>query len=223
MITMPGSDLDLAALAVPQPQESERTELGQEDFLMLMITQFRNQDPFEPLENGEFIGQMAQFSTVSGIAEMNVSMAKLADSLSANQALQASTMVGRTVLADGNLATLGEEHPLQGGVDLPYATSGGFVRVYDDAGQMVRELSLGTRSSGLATFEWDGSLGNGERAPAGNYRITAGLRNGAEELALATYVGTRVQSVTLSAGGRNAEITTEAGQRVGLSQIKAIM
>ena len=103
MITIPTTDLDLSTLAVPQPSQEERSELGQDDFLMLMIEQFRNQDPFQPMENGEFIAQMAQFSQVAGIAEMNESMGQLADSLSANQALQASTMVDRSVLADGNL------------------------------------------------------------------------------------------------------------------------
>ena len=84
---------------------------------MLMIEQFRNQDPFQPMENGEFIAQMAQFSQVAGIAEMNDSMKDLAGSIGASQALQASTMVGRSVLADGNVATLGSDTPLKGGVE----------------------------------------------------------------------------------------------------------
>lgn len=224
MITIPGSDLDLSSLALPQAAQNEANkELGQEDFLMLMITQFENQDPFEPLDNGEFIGQMAQFSTVSGITEMNQSMQSLAESMYANQALQASTMVGRTVLADGDLGTMTEDKPLKGGVDLPFANNSAFVRVYDGAGQVVREIGLGPRNRGLATFEWDGQLADGTQAPSGTYRITAGMANGDEEIALATYVGTKVQSVTLSAGGAGAEITTEGGQRVSLSQIKAIM
>ena len=223
MISMPTSDMDLNSLALAKSSQDKGSQLGQEDFLMLMVEQFRNQDPFQPMENGQFIAQMAQFSSVAGISEMNQSMAKLADTLSSNQALQASTMVGRTVLADGNLSTLGSESPLQGGVQLPYATNAGFVRIYDGMGAMVRELPLGNRPAGVNTFQWDGLLADGERAPAGTYRIAGGLRNGGTEEALSTYVGTRVQSVMLSAGGRSAEITTEGGQQIGLSQIKAIM
>lgn len=224
MITLPTADLDLNSLGLQTPQpEQANGDLGQEDFLMLMITQFRNQDPFEPLQGGEFIGQMAQFSTVSGITEINESMSNLAESLTSNQALQASTMVGRSVLVDGDLATLGEGKPLQGGVELPFGTNTGFVRIYNGNNELVRELPLGTRNAGVATFDWDGTNIDGEIAAAGNYRILAGMRNGAEEEALATYVGTKVQSVTLSAGGRNAHITTEAGQEVSLSQVKAIM
>jgi len=224
MITLPTADLDLASLGLPQAESNKgQSDLGQEDFLMLMITQFRNQDPFEPLEGGEFIGQMAQFSTVSGITEINQSMSELTESFTANQALQASTMVGRTILAEGDMATLAEARPLQGGVELPFANDTAFVRIYDSNSQLIRELPLGTRAAGLATFEWDGATTDGDTAPAGHYRIIAGMRNGAEEEALATFVGTKVQSVTLSGGGRNAHITTEAGQEISLSQVKAIM
>jgi flagellar basal-body rod modification protein FlgD len=224
MITLPSSDLDIASLALSKTESNKgRDELGQQDFLMLMISQFRNQDPFQPLESGEFIGQMAQFSTVSGISEINKSMSDLVESLTANQALQASALVGRTVLAEGDMATLGEAKPLQGGVELPFATDTGFVRIYDSNSQLMTELPLDSRNAGLATFEWDGTRADGTTAPVGNYQIIAGMRNGAEEEALATFIGTNVQSVTLSGGGRNAHITTEAGQEISLSQVKAIM
>ena len=223
MITMPTTDLDLSALAVPKPSQEERSELGQDDFLMLMIEQFRNQDPFQPMENGEFIAQMAQFSQVAGIAEMNQSMEQLADSLSANQALQASTMVDRSVLADGNLGRLGTDTPLKGGVYLPYGTSAGVVQIFDGNGQLVRELPLGIRNAGLNTFEWDGYLADGERAEPGTYRIAAAIRNGGVDEPVDTMIATRVQSITLTNGGRTAQIMTEGGQQIGLSQVKAIL
>ena len=78
---------DLSAFA-PQPQAKRRDELGQEDFLTLMITQFRNQDPFEPMDNGEFLGQLAQFSTVNGIESLNSSFSGLSSAMQDNQALQ---------------------------------------------------------------------------------------------------------------------------------------
>ncbi|HHQ13552.1 MAG TPA: flagellar hook assembly protein FlgD [Chromatiales bacterium] len=223
MITTPNADLNLSALSLPQPSQKEKSELGQEDFMTLMIEQFRNQDPFQPMENGQFIAQMAQFSQVSGIAEMNQSMGKLADSLASNQALQASTLVGRSVLAEGNLVNLrGEDSTVKGGVDLPYATGSAFVRIFDNSGQPIRDIPLGPRNAGVNTFEWDGKLPDGEQAPPGLYRIAAGLRNGDAEEALDTYVATPVQSITLS-GGRSAQITTEAGQQISLSQVKAIL
>ena len=81
-----GSESILAGLKLQQAEaKSNRTSLGQEEFLALMITQLKNQDPMKPLENGEFIGQMAQFSTVAGIGEMTKSMASLSDTFRAGQ------------------------------------------------------------------------------------------------------------------------------------------
>ena len=224
MMNISGPEFDFGALAVPKSQKEEnRTNLGQEDFLALMITQFQNQDPLQPMENGEFIGQMAQFSTVSGIGDLNKSMARLAESMYANQALQASTMVGRTVLIEGDTARLAENQPLQAGVEMPFPSSSAVVRISDSSGQLIQEIPLGLRNTGVATFEWDGTLADGEPAPAGDYRITAVLRNGAEELPLATYVGTRVQSVTLSADGSSSRLSTADGRQTSVSQVKAIM
>ncbi len=202
MITMPGtSELDLQTLAVPPSQEEQkRTTLGQEDFLALMVTQLQNQDPFQPMENGEFLGQMAQFSTVSGIGDMSASLGQLAESLYASQALQASSMIGKSVLTEGNVAKLEDDAPLKGAVDLPFATSTGFVRITAPNGQVIRQISLGSRGAGLTNFEWDGIGADGTRAPAGQYLVSAGYTDNGQEAALSTLVSTRVSSVSLSAG-----------------------
>ena len=224
-ISMPGSnELDLSTLAVPQSQaEQKRTELGQEQFLELMITQLQNQDPFQPMENGEFLGQMAQFSTVSGIGDMSKALNELAESLYSSQALQASSMIGRSVLTEGSVGKLGDGQPLQGAVDLPFATSNAFVRVQAPNGQVVREIALGSRGAGLANFEWDGVQADGSTAPAGEYFVTAGYTQNGQETALNTLVSTRVASVSLSGGGTNTRITTEAGEELSLSQIRAVL
>jgi len=224
MINPTSGDIDFNQWALPSVQEEQkRTELGQEDFLALMVTQLQNQDPFQPMENGEFLGQMAQFSTVSGIGEMSASLNQLAESLYASQALQASSMIGKSVLTEGGIANLGAEGSVNGAVDLPNAASDVFVRITAPNGQVVRELSLGTRDAGLANYEWDGVAADGTRAPAGQYLISAGFREGGRETALPTLVTTRVASVSLSAGGSNTRITTETGAELSLSQIRAVM
>ena len=224
MINLPGSDLDLNSLAIPQSQnERERTELGQEEFLELMITQLQNQDPFQPLENGEFIGQMAQFSTVSGIGDMSASLERLAESLYSSQALQASSMIGRSVLTEGNVSTLTEESPVQGAVELPFATGNAFVRITAPNGQVMRQFSLGSQGAGLVNFEWDGTTTEGTQAADGQYFISAGYTENGTETALPTLISTRVSSVSLSGGGTNTRITTETGQEISLSQVRAVM
>ncbi len=97
----------------PPPEQKARDSLGQEDFLTLMISQFRNQDPFEPMDNGEFLGQLAQFSTVNGISSLNAAFAGLAGSMQDNQALQAAGLVGHSVLAVTDIAYLDDEQSLK--------------------------------------------------------------------------------------------------------------
>lgn len=224
IISPTSGDLDLNQYALPNAQEErKRTELGQEDFLALMISQLQNQDPFQPMENGEFLGQMAQFSTVSGIGEMSASLNQLAESLYANQALQASSMIGKSVLTEGGVANLAADGTVQGAVDVPYASGDVFVRITAANGQLVREIPLGARNAGLANFEWDGIAADGTRAPAGQYLISAGARESGNEAAMATLVTAKVASVSLSAGGANTRITTETGAELSLSEIRAVM
>ena len=101
-MTNPISAFDDAFSAPPSQKAPD--ELGQEDFLTLMVTQFQNQDPFEPMDNGDFLGQLAQFSTVSGIDSMNSGFAGLEGALRDEQALQAANLVGRTIVAETDVA-----------------------------------------------------------------------------------------------------------------------
>lgn len=224
MITMPGNEADFSRFALPDVQEgATRNQLGQEEFLQLMITQLQNQDPMKPMEDGEFIAQMAQFSTVEEIGGMSRSLETLAESLTASMALQASTMVGRSVLVEGDTGQLSEGQPMGGGVELSAPINNGVVRIYDVSGQLVREMPLGSQGQGVATFEWDGTKSDGSAADPGTYFVQAAFMNGETEEALPTFMASQVSSVTLTAGGSSAQITTEDGQKVGLSQIKAIM
>ena len=99
------------------PEEQKRNgELGQGDFLELMIAQIEHQDPFEPMENGEFIAQMAQFATVDGIQNMESSISSLNGTMSSNQAMTATTLVGRSVMAPGDEFALGADGGIGGSV-----------------------------------------------------------------------------------------------------------
>ena len=80
-------------------------DLGKNEFLELLVAQLNNQDPLSPQENGEFIAQLAQFSQVEGIEKLNSSMGSLLSGYQSSQALQASSLVGRKVIAAINLGT----------------------------------------------------------------------------------------------------------------------
>jgi flagellar basal-body rod modification protein FlgD len=193
-------DTTYSELGLALQRPAARQSLGQEDFLRLMTAQLQNQDPFKPMENGEFLGQIAQFSTVSGIQELQTSFATLAASLSANQTLQAATLVGRSVLVPSSSGWLAEGGALRGAA---FAPSSGqvLVDIVDGSGQTVRSLDLGTQPGGIATFSWDGLTDAGEMAAEGAYTLRARLVQGASQTALETLAAGRVQSVGLSRDG----------------------
>jgi flagellar basal-body rod modification protein FlgD len=94
-------------------------ELGQDDFLELMVAQLKNQDPMKPMESGEFLGQLAQFGTVNGIRSLQSSSKGLLSTLQSVQALQASNLVGRSVLVKGEAGLWIKEGHLSGMIELP--------------------------------------------------------------------------------------------------------
>ena len=218
------SNTDLAGLALPSAgTTTAKKQLGQQDFLALMTQQLKNQDPLKPMDNGEFISQMAQFSTVTGISDMTKSIANLTDAFNSGQALQAASMVGRTVLTEASAANFSGTKPVSGAVDLPYGTSSAVVRVYSNAGELLRELPLGSQQAGLANFSWDGTMSNGQPAPAGNYTLTAAIGSPSGDTALTTYLASKVESVTLAGDGSGSQIRTDSGASLRLSQVKAVM
>lgn len=199
--TNPYSDLGLA-LRSPSTQKQE---MGQEDFLRLMTTQLQNQDPFKPMESGEFLSQIAQFSTVSGIQQLNSSFSSLSLSMASGQVLQAASLVGRSVMVPGEDAFLPASGALKGAVE----TGGSgqvYVDIHDASGAKVASMDLGTREAGLHRFEWDGTDGSGNRLPAGAYEMRARVVQNGKSTAAETLAVSEVLSVTLGGDGLSLEL-----------------
>lgn len=181
--------------------DDSREKLGQEDFLELMVAQLRNQDPMKPMENGDFLGQIAQFGTVSGIEDLQQSFTALSESLVSNQALQASNIVGRSVLAPTGVGVLEQGGSVRGVVELPNASPRVSLKVYDATGQLVRNLDLGAQASGPIAFQWDGLGDDGQFAAPGSYFLSAEAEFSGQNEAVETLVENRVNAVTLGQGG----------------------
>ena len=120
-------------------------ELGQAQFLELMTAQLQYQDPLKPMENGDFLGQMAQFGTVSGINDLNTTVSSMNASFQSNQALQASTLVGRRVMVPSQTAFLKDGEPLIGSVDLERTAARGIEPgdVHRAAAVLVSGITVG--------------------------------------------------------------------------------
>ncbi|MCP4406979.1 MAG: flagellar hook assembly protein FlgD [Gammaproteobacteria bacterium] len=212
-----------AKFGFSQLAESEgEGKILQEDFLELMVTQLRNQDPFKPMESGEFLGQLAQFGTVSGIDGLEAAFTDLAGSLSSNQALQAASLIGREVLLDSNVGGLTEEGSMNGVVQLPIAAQHVSVGVYDSSGRLVKRLDLGTQPEGQVEFAWDGLDEQGQPQPSGIYELRAEASAAGVSRAVDVMVSARVSSVTLGGAGEPLSLEIEGLGNVEFSQVKRI-
>jgi flagellar basal-body rod modification protein FlgD len=200
------SPLGALSSSLAVPQAAPKGELGQQDFLHLMLTQLKNQDPFKPMESGEFLGQLAQFGTVQGLAGLQTSFDGLASSLVSNQALQASALVGRSALAETSTLAVAAGQPVSGAVDLQTSAPAVTVAIQDASGQTVRTLKLGAQPPGLAAFEWDGLDSAGKRAPAGRYTFAATYPSSTETVVADTLLRAPIDSVLLGTDGFSVEL-----------------
>ena len=200
---------------------AKNTALDSQDrFLKLLVTQMKNQDPLNPMDNAEVTSQMAQLSTVSGIDRLNTTVQALSDSMAAGQAVSATHMIGHGVMVPGSTLNLVNGQAI-GGLDMAQPADSVNVTIKDTAGNIVRTLHLGAQKSGVLPLTWDGRTDAGARAADGAYKFTAGAVLAGSETAAATLAFGMVSAVTPGAKGA----TLEVGQLGGfaLSAVKQVM
>lgn len=180
-----------------------QNDLNQEDFLSLLTKQLAQQDPFKPVSNDQMIAQMASFATVDGIGKMNNQFESLNSSMTSNQALQASSLVGRDVLVPGAAGIKPDNAGMSAMVKVPQALDNMFVRIENAQGQLVRTFDVGAKPAGDSKVEWDGLDENGNPLPGGKYSVKAGglLDGESREFEVSTYAN--VNSVLLGKGDGN--------------------
>src|SRR6185295_1578388 len=198
----------------------KKDQLGQNEFLQLMLAQLKNQDPFKAMDPSQFLGQLAQFGTVTGIQDMQAAFTSMSDAMRSSQVLDGASMVGRDVLVPSDTVTLHADGTVKGSIDVPKGLSGLTVNIRDSAGALVRRMTLPT-DSGNHEFTWDGLRDDGTRAAAGDYDIEAiGTLDG-QSGSLEMLFSSRVNSVTIDSSGLVLN-TNDLGARP-LSDVRRVM
>jgi len=208
---------------VAETKTNKNDNLGQAEFLELMTSQLMNQDPLAPMENGNFIGQMASFGTVSGIGDLNQAFSDMSAAFQSNQALQASTMVGRSVLVESNIGSINSDGALDASVDLDLPANNVIVSVTDASGQLVDRKALGAQSAGLVNYSWNGQGSNGRAYDSGIFKVTAEIQRGNDTSSGVTLTSVQVESVTLGKGGQDLTLSVSNLGDISMSQIRKIM
>jgi flagellar basal-body rod modification protein FlgD len=175
-------------------------EETQDRFMTLLVTQMKNQDPMNPLDNAQVTSQFAQLSTVTGIDKLNDSLANMMASYQNSQTLQAASMIGHGILAPGFEIDLLKSSALMG-AELSGDADKVTVTIRDAYGAELNTLEMGAQKAGSLPIAWDGKTKDGNIAPDGKYTFSvSATRNGAEVKASALQFGL-VETVSTGANG----------------------
>src|SRR3954447_6070974 len=141
------------------------------DFLKLMTTQLTTQDPFNPVDNTQMVAQMAQFSQVAGIAQMNQSLQTIAASLGGSRLSDATSWIGHSMLVTSDIATPLRDGSYAGQFTLANPADQVSVNFVDGSGAVVHSETLGAQAAGDMSFAWDGKNEAGETVANGPLRL----------------------------------------------------
>jgi len=216
------SKIGAKKLSDAQAASGPKTMLGQDDFLKLMTAQMSNQDPFQPQSNTEMIAQMAQFSTVTGIQQLNTTMSSMQSEISQNRIATAASFVGKTVLVPGSTAITDSTGGISGAVDLPAAASGLTVQISRSTGELVKSIDLGANPAGLVGFSWDGKDAHGNLVGDTTYSVKAIMTAGSTQSAAATDVYGPIIEASMPNGTDPQTFTVQGVGKINLSDIKSI-
>ncbi|RDE51517.1 MAG: flagellar hook assembly protein FlgD [Candidatus Accumulibacter meliphilus] len=166
------------------------TEEVQNRFLKLLVTQLKNQDPLNPLDNAAVTSQISQINTVTGIERLNTTLETLLSTFNEGQAVQAAGLIGKNVLVGGSgLALVNGQ--ANGGVNLATPADNVTLTIFGAGDNVIQSERLGAHDAGSFAFTWDGMTAQGIPAPDGTYRFTVNAVRGSETVAAeALQIGT---------------------------------
>ncbi|MFT6275207.1 MAG: flagellar basal-body rod modification protein FlgD [Halioglobus sp.] len=194
-------------------------ELGQEDFMRLMVAQLENQDPTKPMDNFEFLSQIAQFGTVDGIQGLKSEFSDISSVLYANQALDAAGLIGNKVVTDSNLGVLTEGETLSATIDLPQSAASVTLYIQNMAGRVVHSQPMGSATAGELKVDWNGIDDEGNPALPGQYRVSAEAVIGGQNQGVSAFTHGLVESVSSDRATGGVVLNLAGGEQMALSAV----
>jgi flagellar basal-body rod modification protein FlgD len=213
----------ISSLQNPTPTATNSgTALGKDAFLQLLVTQMKNQNPLDPQDNTAFVAQLAQFSSLESMQNLTSTVDSISTSYKSSQALQASSLVGRSVIVDAGSTTVDTTKGMTGTITVPSSATDTTVKIYDTKMNLVNTIDLGTQPAGTTSFTWDGTNTDGTVAASGNYSFVANGSIDGKGTGLTTYLPATVNSVTTGVNGGEMTLNLAGGTSIALSKVQTI-
>ncbi|MBV9882904.1 MAG: flagellar hook capping protein [Sphingomonadaceae bacterium] len=185
--------------------------LNQNDFLKLMTTQLTTQDPFNPVDNTQMVAQMAQFSQVAGIAQMNQSLQTIAASLGGSRLSDAASWIGHSMLVTSDIATPLRDGSYAGQFTLANPADQVNVNFVDANGAVVHSETLGAQQAGDISFAWDGKDANGATVADRPLRLVVTASRNGQTSNVATATWTAIGGIQSPSNGGETKLVTGLG------------
>ena len=155
-------------------------KLGKNEFLTMLIAQLEHQDPLNPVDGTEFTAQLAQFSSLEELQDINNNIGKLQSLQSSIGNFQAVSYIDRTIEATGNTIQVSDGNTEEILFSLDRDTKSVYINIYDSYGRLVRDLEINSLTSGNQSFRWDGKNNTGDSVADGAYGFEVFATGGVE-------------------------------------------
>lgn len=192
--------------------------LDKDAFLRLLVTELKNQNPMEPMNNREFISQMAQFSTLEQMSNLSSSIENFIKTESVAMKLNAVGMIGKKVVVEGKNLKLESGNTDSIIFNLDEAANV-VLKIYDENGKLVRMEDLGNLESGMHSYLWDGRSNDGVMMPDGEYTYELKAITPEGEKEIGGLEGGKVESVQFDENGIYVIVN---GNRYPIDSVKEV-
>ena len=192
-------------------------ELDRDAFLNLLVTQLQNQDPLNPTDSAEFTAQLAQFSSLEQLGNVNDNLKQLQDFQASINNSQAVTLIGKEITGNGNSLNFADGQPTGCEFKLDGNANVVVVSIYDHTGEFVRSFENQNLAAGHHSLYWDGIDQNGNAAAPGSYTFEV-LADGADgnNIKTTTFFNGQVNKVVFE---NNTTYLMVGDKRVALGDI----
>ncbi len=205
-----------------QGKSKSREEMGKQDFLTLFTAQLQNQNPLEPVKNEAFVAQLAQFSQLEALTNMQSSLDTFVTAMSGERMLNSASLIGKKVAISDSLTKLTQGGTIDASIDLPEGAAGIQINVHDARGNLVQELIAGPQMPGTTPVQWDGKDAMGNPAPAGLYRLTAQAVINGNTSKVAVNALSTVKSIVTNPSDGSVSVEVDGGKTILLTDVKRV-
>ncbi|PIJ51921.1 flagellar basal body rod modification protein [Erwinia sp. OLTSP20] len=179
-----------------------------DQFLTLLVTQLKNQDPTNPMDNSQMTSQLAQINTLSGIEKLNTTLGAISGQINTSQSLQASTLIDHGVMVEGSKILAGSGTTTPFGIELAQASTSTIATITNASGDVMRTIDLGALSSGVHIFSWDGTDTSGASVADGKYNVSFTASNSTGQLTAQPLNYAYISGVTTDSHGAILDLGT---------------